>query len=31
MLGALWLGVQLIWGAVLGLSLQARATQLAPS
>lgn len=27
---ALWFGVQLIWGAVLGISLQARCTQLAP-
>jgi len=27
---ALWFGVQLIWGAVLGISLQARCVQLAP-
>jgi MFS family permease len=27
---ALWFGVQLIWGAVLGISLQARCAQLAP-
>jgi MFS family permease len=29
-IAALWFGVQLIWGAVLGISLQARCAQLAP-
>jgi MFS family permease len=29
-IAALWFGVQLIWGAVLGISLQARCLQLAP-
>jgi MFS family permease len=29
-IGALWFGVQAIWGAVLGISLQARCAQLAP-
>jgi MFS family permease len=29
-IAALWFGVQLIWGAVLGISLQARCVQLAP-
>lgn len=29
-LAALWLGVQLVWGAVLGISLQARCSALAP-
>ncbi|HTZ54890.1 MAG TPA: MFS transporter [Candidatus Acidoferrum sp.] len=30
-IAALWFGVQLIWGAVLGISLQARCLQLAPN
>ncbi len=29
-IAALWFGIQLIWGAVLGISLQARCVQLAP-
>jgi MFS family permease len=30
LLGAFWFGIQMVWGALLGISLQARATQLAP-
>lgn len=30
-IAALWFGVQLVWGAVLGISLQARCAQLAPN
>ncbi len=29
-IAALWLGIQLVWGAVLGIALQARCAQLAP-
>lgn len=29
-LGAFWFGIQMVWGALLGISLQARATELAP-
>ncbi len=27
-IGALWLGIQVVWGAILGISLQARTTEL---
>ncbi len=30
LLGAFWFGIQMVWGALLGISLQLRATQLAP-
>jgi len=30
LLGAFWFGIQMVWGALLGISLQARASELAP-
>src|SRR5581483_4877888 len=30
LLGAFWFGIQMVWGALLGISLQARSLQLAP-
>ncbi len=30
LLGAFWFGIQMVWGALLGISLQSRATELAP-
>lgn len=30
LLGAFWFGIQMVWGALLGISLQARAAELAP-